>query len=273
MSYRVRLDENSRPTLTETLARYDRLVARLRIALAVIVVLISGLMVAYHANATQTSEWQVVLTRGTSGTWVATVKGSSSEAALEACRLLVPNAATTRTQYTCNPPRRVFIVTPNPVTCPAAPWPRQQTCPTGSTGTWTQNATVGPAPTCAVTWSPTTAPAGACTPIPPPPPPPTGTGTTLSWTAPTHYERVCMRDEQGREFGCLGGGSIPPDALTGYLITYNTVGGARPQTIQVGNVTRHSIPGLTAGNWYFSVKAIANNAESAPSNVITRTVP
>lgn len=262
-SYRYRTDENCSTPVGEALRRYDRVVAGVRIAAAVAVVLISGLMVAYHADATQVSEWQVTLTRGTSGTFVATAKAATPEAALQACHLLVPNAATTRTQFTCNPPRRVYIVTANPVTCPAVPAPRPGTCPAGTSGTWTQTATVGPAPTCTVTWS--SAPTGACTPLTAP------TGTTLSWTPPTHFERVCMRDAQGNEVNCVGGGLIP--AVDAYRITYNTSGGSRPQVVQVpGIVTRHSLSNLPPGDWYFSVKAVIGGNESAPSNVIARTI-
>src|SRR5688572_12937206 len=141
MNYRARLDENCPAPPDEALRvaqdsldearsgfwaeharRNERLVARLKIALAIVGILLSCLMVVYYAHATQTSDWQSVLTRTSSGTYVNTAKGATPEAALQACHALVPTAASVRTQYACSPPRRVYIVTPNP-TCPAAPAP------------------------------------------------------------------------------------------------------------------------------------------------------
>jgi hypothetical protein len=260
--------------------RYDRLVARLRIGLAVVVVLISGLMVAYHAigAVTTTSHTTYALRPCSTCREVSYPTLAQCEAAAEAEARRVGLTRTTGSAvYTCISRHNVIATftanppPPPPPTCPAVPAPRTQTCPTGTQGTWTQTAAVGPAPTCAVTWSPTTAPTGACTTTPPPPPPPAG-GTTLNWTPPTHFARDCMRNPDGTEAGCVGGGPIPAGAITAYRITYNTVGGSRPQVVQVpGTVTRHSLS-LSSGNWYFTVKAVAGGNESAPSNVMTRTV-
>lgn len=63
--------------------------------------------------------------------------------------------------YKCQLEERSIITFHPATTCPAEPAPqtRQQTCPAGTTGTWTQTGTssVGPAPACAVTvtWSTT----------------------------------------------------------------------------------------------------------------------
>lgn len=74
---------------------------------------------------------------------------------------------------------------PPPPTC-TTPRPadqsRTQTCPSGTTGSWRQTTTssAAPYPTCWTVsdWSPSSAPAGACTPIVQPPPPP-ATGAVL----------------------------------------------------------------------------------------------
>lgn len=72
------------------------------------------------------------------------------------------------------PPPAPTCTTPQP-----APETRTQSCPSGTTGTWSQSRAfvAAPHPTCWVpgsSWAPATAPAGACTPVvtPPPPPPP-----------------------------------------------------------------------------------------------------
>lgn len=77
---------------------------------------------------------------------------------------------------------------PPPPTC-TAPRPAQetrtQTCPTGTTGNWSQSRsyTAAAYPTCwtAGPWTPAEAPAGSCVPVvePPPPPPPTSGVTTF----------------------------------------------------------------------------------------------
>lgn len=96
-------------------------------------------------------------------------------------RLCQESAPASDVQYNCRG-TVTFInraEAPPPV-CQAAPAARTQTaaCPSPLTGSWAQtsSATVGPAPTCTVTWSafaPTTPPAGACV----SPPPPTGYDT------------------------------------------------------------------------------------------------
>lgn len=75
---------------------------------------------------------------------------------------------TANTTFTCSAPRQVFIktYTSAPVDpCAAAPADRVIQCPTGTTGSWTQRATVGAPPLCSVSWSPVTTPPGACTAI------------------------------------------------------------------------------------------------------------
>lgn len=143
------------------------------------IILFTALLLASAtAAATQTSVWRSQLTRG-AGTLVQDVDAATSEAALQACHLLIPNSATTPTEYTCNAAVRVYTVGPD---CPATPAPRPGTCPAGMTGTWTQTASIGPPPTCTITWS--AAPAGACTSTTQPLPAPTGvTGVTLTANA------------------------------------------------------------------------------------------
>lgn len=210
--------------------------------------------------AAQTSEWQVSLTRGSSNTLVQVYKGQTREAAEEACRTAVPTNNATAITYTCGAARRVFVVTPS---CASAPAPRTQNCPSGTTGTWTQTATVGPAPTCAITWSPATPPAGVCVAVPSPTP----GQITLRWTAPTHNERICERTPAGVEVNCVGGD--PLTNLAGYRLNYGTSGGSRPATIQFpANITQHTMT-LSEGDWFFSVKAFNTfGVESAPSNVV-----
>jgi hypothetical protein len=287
LSYRARLDERSQPTLAETLARYDRLVARLRIALAIIVVLLSGALVAYHAidgadaAVTTTSHTSYALRPCSTCREVPYPTQLECERAADAeAQRVGQTREAGGAVYTCVIRHNVIATfRPNPTTpppvCPAAPASRQGTCPTGTQGTWTQTATVGPAPACTVSWS--TAPAGACVAIPPPPPPPpdpSPAGTaTLNWTPPALYQRLCMRDDQGNEVNCVGGHPIPPSAIEAYRITYNTEGGSRPQVVQVpGNVRTHRITGLISRPWYFSVKAVVGGNESPPSNVIVYNV-
>lgn len=58
-----------------------------------------------------------------------------------------------------------YVVTsPPPPTCPGPPAARAGECPAGTYGAWLSTPSIGPAPGCAVTWSP--APAGTCKPVP-----------------------------------------------------------------------------------------------------------
>ena len=82
---------------------------------------------------------------------------------------------------------------PPPPTCTAPRPPqetRTQTCPAGTTGTWSQSRTYDAAayPTCwtAGAWTPAEAPAGSCVPVvdpPPPPPPPPAGGVSTTFDA------------------------------------------------------------------------------------------
>lgn len=215
------------------------------------------------SDAAQSSGWQVNLTRGSANALVTVHTGATREAAESACAAAVPRNATSAITYTCGAARRVFVVTPDPVTCPAAPAPRTGLpCPSGTTGTWSQTATVGPAPTCAITWLPATPPANACVANEPTP----GV-VTLTWTAPTHNERLCERAADGSEINCTGGDLLTN--LAGFRLSYGTSGGSRPATIQFpASTTRHTIT-LSEGDWFFSVKAFnTQGVESAPSNVV-----
>lgn len=262
MTYRYHRDENC-PSLPETLARYDRFVARLRIALAIVIILACAAMVAFHAvgdaDAAQTSHWQVTLVRGS--TFVRNVTGATADAALQACHNAVPTTATTRTEYTCNPPRRIYVVTAD-ATCPTPPpdQTRAGACPSGTTSTWTQTGktTYGPAPTCTptVTWSPATAPAGGCvaiTPIPPDPAP--ANSMTFNWTHDgtntTQYEVIYWRH--------------------GGIAQKKTITDVRQRSTSIGS--------LSSGTWYGFVRAAncgsstaGDCAYSADSRTLSKTV-
>jgi hypothetical protein len=132
----------------------------------------------------------------------------------------------------------------NAVTCPAAPAPRSQACPTGYTGQYSQVASVGSAPECNVTWTPTTPPPGACQIVS------TSTGSaTLNW----------QHDGQNVE---------------GFRVVYGTSPTALTQVIQIPgpNVRTASVSSLSPGTYYFAVKAYQGANESATSNVVSKVV-
>jgi hypothetical protein len=201
-----------------------------------------------NSHAAQTSEWQVNLTRGTSNTFVRMYKGSTKELAEAACAAGVPTNTTTSTTYTCNAARRIFVVTPTVVTCPPPPPSRPGTCPAGTSGTWTQTATVGPPPECTVTWS--TAPAGACVPI-------AANSKLLSWTPPTTNTD----------------GSALTD-LIGYDIVYgiNRLELFNVIRVAVPNATAYRVTNLAPGTWYFAVMSVAADGDRNQSNVISSVV-
>lgn len=232
-------------------------------ATVILAVIVFAAFSCSSSDAAQTSGWQVTLTRGSANTFVGVHTGITREAAESSCAAAVPTNNSTAITYTCGAARRVFVVTPNPVTCPAAPAPRTGlACPTGTVGTWSQTATVGPPPACAITWNPPTAPATLCVVE-------TAPGrVTLQWTAPTHNERICMRAPDGSEVNCVGGD--PLTNLAGFRLTYGTQGGSRPAVVQFPAATlRHTIT-LSEGDWFFAVKAFnSEGVESAPSNVIS----
>ena len=98
--------------------------------------------------------------------------------------------ATVAGNYTCRVSIRV-IVTDEPPECPSQPAPETQpgTCPTGTSGSWTQSRAyiTAPYPSCwtAGPWVPAEPPAGACV-EPPPPPPPEG-----GWTHCANQGEIC----------------------------------------------------------------------------------
>lgn len=139
-----------------------------------------------------------------------------------------------------------------PVACPAAPASQTRQCPQGTTGTWQSTATVGPAPTCAITWS--SAPKSTeCPPVP------STDGTAdLSWQAPT-------RNTDGTSLS----------NLAGYRISYGASPTALVRTIQVANpgTTRYTVRNLSPGTWYFAVRAYTSTGtESDSSNVRSKVV-
>jgi hypothetical protein len=88
----------------------------------------------------------------------------------------------------------------------------------------------------------------------------TTTGSaTLSWTPPT-----------------LNTDGTTLTNLAGYRILYGTSAGALTRTVQVANpgLSRYVVENLTAGTWYFSVRAYTSSgAESSLSNTASASVP
>jgi hypothetical protein len=85
-----------------------------------------------------------------------------------------------------------------------------------------------------------------------------GGTATLSWTPPTSNTN----------------GSTLSD-LAGYRIYYGTSSSNLSRTIQVANagVTNYVVPDLSAGTWYFAVRAYSSaGGESANSNVASKTI-
>nr|WP_298717564.1 putative Ig domain-containing protein [uncultured Steroidobacter sp.] len=81
---------------------------------------------------------------------------------------------------------------------------------------------------------------------------------TLSWTPPTSN---------------TDGSTL--SNLAGYRIYYGTSSSNLSRTIQVANagVTRYVVPDLSAGTWYFAVRAYSSSgAESANSNTASKTI-
>jgi hypothetical protein len=150
-------------------------------AAALLVVLVVGaavlMLAAFSISAAVSAEWRVNLIKGTTTVTPASV-GATQEAAWAACQARIPKSATTTSTWKCQTPVYVAIVSPDPAptTCPPKPVDetRAGTCPTGTTGTWTQARTYASAaaPTCWVAgeWLPATSPSGVCV-----APPPTGT--------------------------------------------------------------------------------------------------
>jgi hypothetical protein len=103
---------------------------------------------------------------------------------------------------TVNPQDNVTVKT-FPPPCPAQPASETQTqsCPTGTTGTWTQTRsyTAAPSPTCWVAgaWTPTVAPDGACV-----TPPPATVATVTAWVrAGLENEPLRFADTQTFRYG------------------------------------------------------------------------
>lgn len=88
---------------------------------------------------------------------------------------------------------------------------------------------------------------------------PTNGSATLSWTPPTQN---------------TDGSSLTN--LAGFRIQYGASSSALNQTIEVANpgLATYVVTGLNSGTWYFAVKAYSSNgAESAQSNVASKTIP
>jgi hypothetical protein len=158
-----------------------------RKALAALLMLLTPL--AYGAVSTVEST-TVSLYKGTSKLG----EYPSWDACQGAARTAVGKITTGTVTYSCKTEVRKVVGTfstdpppPPPPTCPTtkpADLTRSQTCPTGTTGSWTQTstATAAPYPTCWIIgdFLPSSPPAGACTPIVTQPPPPPSTGALYS---------------------------------------------------------------------------------------------
>ena len=245
MPHRYKTDENCpRPGADE-----ERRIAG-RFSIGVVVFILAMLAISAYLSSIAEAAianvyWRVDLHQG-SGI-IAYAQGSTEQGAWDDCfrmqaitwamtaaetRKASVGAVTTTVVRWCQNPRRYANVSPDPATCPAAPAPKPGTCPAGTTGSWTQTATVGPAPTCTVTWS--TAPTGACIPISVEPIPSTG---TISWTKPA-------TNDDGTPF----------TDLAWYLVHYGTTATAQVNTIRVpANNTTFQLP---RGTWYCSVRAV-----------------
>jgi hypothetical protein len=80
---------------------------------------------------------------------------------------------------------------------------------------------------------------------------------TLSWTPPTSNTNGTTLSN-----------------LAGYRIYYGTSSSNLSRTIQVANagVTRYVVPDLSAGTWYFAVRAYTSTGESANSNTGSKVI-
>jgi hypothetical protein len=149
---------------------------RSRFGLALPFTLALAVLGSFPSHAEVSGEWRVNLLRGS--TTVSALVGETQEEAWTKCEKAIPEIAENRTQYTCEKPRFVAVVTPEPVppTC-TAPKPadqsREQPCPTGTLGSWQQARTYAEAafPGCwvAFDWLPASAPPGSCGPVMPGP--------------------------------------------------------------------------------------------------------
>lgn len=86
---------------------------------------------------------------------------------------------------------------------------------------------------------------------------PGSTQALLTWTPPTRNTD-----------------DTPLTNLAGYRINWGTSAATRTSVVQVAaNITSYTISDLTAGTWYFGVKAFTTQgAESASSNIVSRTL-
>ncbi len=89
---------------------------------------------------------------------------------------------------------------------------------------------------------------------------PATTGSaTLTWTAPATTIT-----------------GAPLTTLSGYTIEYGTSAAAldRTVTISARSATHYTVQNLSAGTWYFAVRAVTSaGAESALSNVVSKWIP
>lgn len=68
--------------------------------------------------------------------------------------------------------------------------------------------------------------------------------------------------------------SPTPELVTSYDVYYGTATGSYTVKLTAGNVTRFTVPGLTAGTkYFFAVKAVGPGGESGFSNEASTTIP
>ncbi len=191
----------------------------------------------------------------TRGTWDLYRSGSSTRLSSHASETACVDAAkalnVTRT-YTCRTTSNVAVtVTSNP-TCPSRPADesRTQSCPSGSSGTWTQSRTYTSAayPTCwtAGAWTPSAPPAGFCTPASEPNPPPTGQVITVS-----PGQSISAAIQQLQPGGTV---VVRPGSYSSFSLKACTSSAWCRVMAQVDGTVTVSGLSIGAGNWYTSIE-------------------
>lgn len=215
------------------------------IALVVIPILAALVLTWGDADAAVSRiYWRVQLMQGSSA--IGYGQGATQDAAWSDCQRLAAitramTAAETRsvavaavvqpTVRYCRSPIVYQTVEPEVTRCALPPPPRPGTCPAGTSGSWTQTATMGPPPTCAVIWS--SASAGDCVPVSTEPTA-DANDVPLTWTQ---------------------GGDLTK--LMGYLLVYGTSPNYLPR--QIDNIPpsarSYIVRDLAPGTYYFALMA------------------
>lgn len=210
------------------------------------------LLAAALTSVTASAATSATVTRGT---WDLYRSGSSTRLGSHASETACVNAAkalnVTRA-YTCRTTSNVSVtVTANP-TCPTRPADesRSQSCPTGSTGTWTQSRTYASAayPTCwtASGWTPGSAPSGFCTTDTNPDPPPTGQVITVS-----AGESISAAIQQLQPGGTV---VVRPGSYSAFSLKACTSSAWCRVMAQVDGTVTVSGLNIGGGSWYTSIE-------------------